>query len=190
MQTGVKSFGCENSTAPAVAHPLVELDGPLGRLGREVGCLVAELQAVHCVVRHFGVLLLQCDDAFTPRLHARSRPSVERWWGAGRTRTLGAGACDALCDPRPVGGRARRRSRPPRRNAPAGGARSIACRRGPRRARRSAHRRCVGWPPAGDRAQDAAEVRIRAPQGAGAVRRPHVGRRLRRRRGRRRARLA
>ena len=42
MHTGVKSFGCENRIAPAVAEVVVEVDGALGRLGGEVGGIVAK----------------------------------------------------------------------------------------------------------------------------------------------------
>ncbi len=37
VQTGVKSFGWENSTRPAVADPVMELDPALGGLGLEIG---------------------------------------------------------------------------------------------------------------------------------------------------------
>ena len=42
VQTGVKSLGCEKSTRPAVALPLVEVDRALGGVGGEVGGVVAQ----------------------------------------------------------------------------------------------------------------------------------------------------
>ena len=41
VHTGVKSFGCENSTAPGVSYPVVEVDPALGgvhvKIRRSVG---------------------------------------------------------------------------------------------------------------------------------------------------------
>ena len=45
VHTGVKSLGCEKSTPQLSPRPFVEVDGSLGRLGREVGSLVSESQS-------------------------------------------------------------------------------------------------------------------------------------------------
>ena len=44
MQTGVKSFGCENKIGPAVANPFVEVDRALGGFGGEIGRFVVYAQ--------------------------------------------------------------------------------------------------------------------------------------------------
>ena len=44
VHTGVKSFGCENSTTQLIADPIVEPDFAFGRLGFEIWGGIANLQ--------------------------------------------------------------------------------------------------------------------------------------------------
>ena len=55
VQTGVKSFGCENRIAPGIAEPVVELDLALGGVGLEIGRDVADAKC-HGVLLFLGLV--------------------------------------------------------------------------------------------------------------------------------------